>query len=156
MSHPAVDVVAPTPAHVEELAANLRQQDRDELDAGGHTDHERAIRESVKASDWTNTILIDGRVAAIFGVARFGTMLDPRGIPWALGTDLVPQNRRALARLARVYIRAMLRDYPHLVNAVHARNTVAVRWLKRSGFVFGPAHTLPNGETFHTFEMRHV
>jgi hypothetical protein len=155
MLRPAVDVVAPTPAHVEELAANLRQQDRDELDAGGHRDHQRTIADSVAMSDWSLTALVEGRVACIFGVAPHGSLLDPRGIPWMLGTELVTQNRRALARLAPVYIRVMLQAYPRLVNVVHARNTVAVRWLKRSGFVLGPAFAR-NGETFHPFEMRHV
>ena len=150
-----IEVVAPTPAHVEELAANLRQQDRDELTASGHTDHQRLIAESVAMSDWAHTALVDGRVACIFGVARHGTLLDPRGIPWMLGTDLVTQNRRALARLAPGYIRAMLRDYPHLINIVHAKNTVATRWLRRAGFVLQPAHD-HNGEPFHLFEMRNV
>lgn len=148
-----VEVVAPTEAHVEELAAHLRQQDRDELTASGHTDHQRLIADSVAMSDWAHTALVDGRVTCIFGVARHGTLLDPRGIPWMLGTDLVTQNRRALARLAPVYIRTMLQDYPHLVNVVHARNTVAVRWLQRSGFSLREPH-LFNGEPFHLFEMR--
>jgi hypothetical protein len=155
MSRSAVDVVAPTPAHIEELAANLRQQDRDELDASGHADHQRTIADSVAMSDWSLTALVEGRVACIFGVAPHGSLLDPRGIPWMLGTELVTQNRRALARLAPVYIQAMLQAYPRLVNVVHARNTVAVRWLKRSGFVLRPAHT-HNGEPFHLFEMNHV
>lgn len=156
MSRPAVEVVAPTAAHVAELAANLRRQDVDELRALGHEDMAAPIREGITHSTWCHTALVDGRVASIFGVAPMGGLLDARGVPWMLGTDLVTQNRRALARLAPGYIRAMLRDYPHLINIVHAKNTVAVRWLRRAGFVLRPAEPRgPHGEPlFHIFEMR--
>lgn len=81
-------------------------------------------------------------------------MLDPRGLPWLLGTDAVPANRRALVRLTGPYIRRMLGLFPHLVNAVHARNTHAVRWLKRAGFTMHPAVEVAGGEMFHPFEMK--
>ena len=152
MSASAVETRPPTAADIDELAANLRQQDRDELDAAGHRDHRAVIADGVARSDWCLTALIDGRVACIFGVASMATLLDPRGIPWMLGTDLVPVHRRAFVRLAPHYIRRMLQDYPHLVNVVHARNTLAVRWLQRAGFALRPAH-LHNGEPFHVFEM---
>jgi hypothetical protein len=51
------------------------------------------------------------------------------------------------------YIRMMLEDNPRLVNRVHARNSVAVRWLQRVGFTLHPATPEQNGEMFHTFEM---
>ena len=155
MSRSAVETRAPTLADVDELAANLRQQDIDELNAAGHRDHRAVIADGVQKSDWSLTALVDGRVACIFGVAPLASLLDPRGVPWMLGTDLVPQNRRALARLAPGYIRAMLQDYPHLVNVVHSRNTVAVAWLKRIGFVLHAPHDR-NGEPFQLFEMRNV
>lgn len=150
-----VEFAEPTPAHVEELTANLRQQDIDELQALGHGDLAAPIRDGVALSSWCYTLLIDGRVAAIFGVAPAGGLLDPRGVPWLLGTDLIWPNRRALARHARRYILRMLATYPHLINIVHARNTHATRWLRRAGFVLAEARpTGPHGEMFHLFEMR--
>lgn len=149
----AVEVRPVAPGDVEALAAGLRQQDRAELDAAGHTDHLQTIRASVQMSDWARTATVDGEVACIFGVAPMGGLLDARGVPWMLGTDLVPQNRRALARLAPQYIRSMLQMYPHLLNTVHARNTLAVRWLARAGFTLHAPHDY-NGEPFQRFEMR--
>ena len=150
-----VETVPPTEAHVDDLAANLRQQDVDELNAAGHTDHRAVIAEGVARSDWSVTALVDGQLACIFGLARMGSLLAPVGVPWMLGTDLVPRNRRALARLAPHYIRVMLQDYPRLVNTVHARTTVAVAWLKHVGFTLHPATpTGVGGEMFHLFEMR--
>lgn len=155
MLQPVVEVAAPTAAHVAELVANLRQQDIDELRALGHEDLAAPIHEGVARSTWCHTLLIDGQVAAIFGVAPLGTLLDARGVPWLLGTDLIWPNRRALARLARRYILAMLRDHPHLTNIVHAKNTHATRWLRRAGFTLAEPQALgPHGEMFHLFEMR--
>lgn len=156
MSLSAVEVRPVQPGDVEALAAGLREQDQAELDAAGHPDHLKTIQTAVAMSDWARTATVAGEVACIFGIAPLGTVLDPRGVPWMLGTDLVPQNRRALARLAPQYISAMLQAYPHLLNTVHARNTLAVRWLQRAGFELAPAHDV-NGEPFHLFEMhRHV
>lgn len=155
MSRPEVETRAPTPADIDALVAGMRQQDIDEMHALGHTDLRAVVQKGVDTSTWSLTALVDGQVACIFGVAPVGTMLDPRGVPWMLGTELVPQNRRALARLAPGYIRTMLRDYPHLLNLVHAHNTVAVSWLKRIGFALHPIHD-QNGQPFHLFEMRNV
>lgn len=157
MSRPAVDVRDVQLGDSIRLADKLRAQDREELDAAGHPDHRRIIAESVAMSDWAKTALVDGEIACIFGVARSGSLLTPFGVPWMLGTDLVPRHRRVLARLAPVYIRTMLRTYPHLRNTVHARNTIAVRWLKRVGFTFGQDFSHPEtGEPFILFEMRNV
>lgn len=151
----AVSVVKPTDAHIAELAANMRQQDVEELQAMGHDDLAQPIIDGVQRSSWCYTILIDGRVAAIFGVAPLGSLLDSRGVPWALGTDLMWPNRRALARMARGYIARMLREFPHLMNIVHAKNTAATAWLARCGFVLqAPIPQGPHGELFHIFEMK--
>lgn len=145
----------PTTAHIDELAANLRQQDIDELRALGHDDLRKPIADGVTLSTWCYAALVDGHVAAIFGVAPMGGLLDPRGVPWALGTDRIWPNRRALARASRGYIRQMLAAYPHLTNIVHARNTAATSWLRRAGFVLAEPKPLPpHGEMFHVFEMK--
>lgn len=153
MPQPAVEARPVQPGDAEALAAGLREQDRAELDAAGHPDHLQTIRASVSMSDWCRTATVGGEVACIFGVAPMGGLLDPRGAPWMLGTDLVPQNRRALARRTPGYIRAMLQMYPHLLNTVHARNTLAVRWLARAGFTLHAPHD-HNGEPFQLFEMK--
>lgn len=155
MSRPAVELRAPTQSDIEDLAAGLRAQDRAELDACGHPDHLAAIASSVRASAWAFAVRVDGGLAAIMGVSRHGTLMAPVGIPWMLGTDLVPQHRRTLATLAPEYIRRMLREFPVLTNIVHAKNTVSVHWLRRVGFTLHEAQPLgPHGEQFHVFEMR--
>ncbi len=153
-----VQVTRAVPADAVELAANLRDQDKAELDAGGHTDHEQVIRMSIERSLHAWTARVDGEMAAVFGVAPLASMLDPRGVPWMLGTPLVPKHRRILARLAPGYIAQMLEAFPHLLNQVHTKNAVATGWLRKMGFVLQhPTPIPPHGELFHLFEMkRHV
>lgn len=155
MSRLAVDATRPAPGDAEDLAACLRDQDQAELNAGGHHDHARVIQQSIDRSTLCWTVRVGGEMAAVFGVAPLGTALDPRGVPWMLGTDLVPRHRRILARLAPGYIQQMLKAYPHLLNQVHANNSVATRWLRKMGFVLQPPTPIPPyGELFHLFEMR--
>lgn len=155
MSRPVVDLAPPAAQDIEELVAGLRLQDREELDACGYPDHRAAVEYSVQASAWCFAVRVGGNLAAIMGVSPAGTLMAPVGVPWMLGTDLVPLHRRTLAVLAPRYIRRMLQDFPHLANVVHARNTVAVRWLQRCGFTLNPPQPMgPHGEPFHLFEMR--
>lgn len=153
-----VDVRDPQPGDAEALAANLRDQDVAELIAAGHTDFVATINDAIGRSTYAWTAVDGDEIVAVFGVAPFGTLLDPRGVPWMLGTPLVKTHRRVLARLAAPYIHTMTRVYPHLLNCVHARNTVATGWLRRVGFTLGEPFPHPEtGEPFHLFELkRHV
>jgi hypothetical protein len=154
MSPPAIDVVEPTGDRVEHVAAHLRAQDLAELAAAGWADPHVALRQSVQRSRWTRVALIDEVPAAVFGCGEFGSMLAPDGVPWLLGTEAVSRHGRVLQRYARAYIAAMLAEYPRLINAVHAENTVSLRWLRRLGFrVHAPVAVPPHGALFHTFEM---
>lgn len=158
MSQWAVEVKRPQPGDAEELAANLREQDRVEVEALGHTDMRAVIQRGIDCSALCWTARVNGELACVFGVAPLGTMLDPRGVPWMLGTPLVPKHRRILARLAPQYIAQMLEAFPHLLNQVHTKNAVATGWLRKMGFVLQPPTPVPPyGELFHLFEMkRHV
>lgn len=159
MSQPAVEFRdSVTAEDLDYLSLYLRMQDLCELAASGHTDVRRALEASVKHSQWTHLALVDGKPAALFGCGQWGTLLAPVGVPWLLGTEAVRRHGRVLQRHARAYIASMLEQYPRLLNAVHADNTVSIAWLKRLGFSFGPPTRSPlTGMTFYFFEMhRHV
>jgi hypothetical protein len=152
---PQVTFTQPTPKDVDELVANMRRQDVDECYAAGHTDLHAVVRDGIRRSVRCWTCRTDGHVAAIFGVAPFGGLIGATGVPWLLGTPEVPRHRRTLARVAKPYIAQMLELYPRLLNAVHAKNTVAVHWLRRTGFKLQPAAPCPpHGELFHVFELK--
>ena len=154
MSQPVVEFRSPTEADIADLAANMREQDVAEVRACGHTDLHAVIADGVKRSTLCWSCFVDGELAAIFGCAPGGTMLDPTGVPWLLGTDLIPKHGRIFVRVSPPYIARMLAAFPRLSNAVHAENTVAVRWLRKVGFHLHPAVPVgPHGAPFHIFEM---
>ena len=139
------------------IADNLRAADRAELRAAGYRDehHQRAVERSIEVSVHAWTAEVDGLPGMVFGVRAEGdTLFSQVGIPWALGTDAVARNQRALVVLAPGYIREMLRAFPTLTNFVHAENTQAIRWLKRAGFVIERAAPSTTDATFHRFTMR--
>ena len=151
---PQVTFTSPTPADVNELVENMRAQDVAEVLAAGHDDIRKQVVDGIRRSTMCWACRVDGKLAAIFGMAPFGGLLSDTGVPWLLGTPEVPRHRRILARVARPYIARMLAQTPRLMNVVHADNTVAVRWLTRMGFKLAPAEPYgPRGAMFHFFEM---
>lgn len=139
---------------IEHLAARMRQADRDEIAACGRPDPVVALRRCVALSDLLWTATTNDEVACMFGVGPL-SLLGGVGTPWMLGTDLITQHPGAFIRHSRPYIAVMLAAYPHLHNYVDARNTRAIRWLKRAGFtVASPVPYGPNKMPFHPFEMK--
>lgn len=133
----------------------MRDQDVVEVRAAGRDDPAAVVRDSIAMSQLCWAATVDGKLACIFGCSVQGTVLTPHGVPWMLGTPLIKKNRADLVRLTPRYIAQMLKAAPHLLNYVHARNTVSVQWLKRLGFRLHPAAPYgPHGEPFHLFEMR--
>lgn len=151
----AVTFTQPTADDIDELVANMREQDVAECRAAGHDDLRAIVAEGVHISSMVWTARVDGHLAAIFGCAPYDPQMPGIGVPWLLGTPEIPRHRRILARHAAPYIGRMLAAHPHLLNVVHARNTVATAWLRRMGFALqGAAPHGPHGEPFHAFEMR--
>ena len=150
-----VEIRAVQPDDVIDLVVNMRQADLEELAALKVRDFVGAVAHSIEHSAFCYTATSDGKVAAIFGVVPAAGMIDPWGVPWMLGTDLVRKHQRVLMRESRPYIQRMLRAYPHLFNYVHAENHAAKRWLKSVGFSLQPAEPHgPLGAPFHRFDMR--
>lgn len=158
MSHSAVETLAPAPELLDYIADHLRDQDRVEIAALGKTDFRAALHQSVAESNWAKVAVLNAEPIAVFGCGEYGSLLAPIGVPWLLGTDAVQTRRRDLMRLSRRYISTMLQDYPRLMNAVHADNSVSIAWLQRLGFrMRSPIAVPPHGARFHVFEMyRHV
>lgn len=153
----SVDDLVVRPPHLTDigaLAARMRAADIEECRAFGVEDLQAAVEDSVRQSSWVRAAIVGHDLACIFGVVPRGTLITNTGAPWLLGTDTLIENRGAFMRLAPQYIAAMLSQYSRLENLVHARNTKAIAWLKRSGFALAPATFVgPTGESFYTFSM---
>lgn len=136
--------------HARRVAAHMRQADVDECRASGTTPEE-ALRTGMTTTPAPRAILIGDEVVAVCGVIPAPG--HPRvGVLWLLGTNSIPLHGKTHTRVCRDYIASLWRDYDELVNVVHAKNEVAVRWLRWMGFCIEPAtphHA--TGEAFHFF-----
>lgn len=144
----------PKPGDIEHIVKHLRPADRAECAALGEYDVAGAIQRGLDSSVHSWVATANGEPALVMGVTPLGSLLADTGSPWMLGTHLVTKYGHALIRQSPAYIDQMLRAFPHLLNFVHAENTRAVRWLKRTGFVLSPAAPYgPHGALFHRFDM---
>lgn len=137
------------------IAQHMRPADVAECHAVGKFDLEASLLEGMRTSPVAWTATVDGEPALMSGAAPLRSWFDDVGVPWMLGTHLVPKHQRALMRLSPMYIEKMLEVFPHLLNFVHAENILAVRWLDRMGFDIHPAAPYGlNGALFNRFEMQ--
>lgn len=136
------------------LAPRLREADRVEVLAAGVQPLD-ALLGGLERATWAYSIVVDGEVAAILGVAPMGALLGDSGIPWLLGSDLALRHWRRLCKSGPFWIERMHESYAHLVNMVHARNVLAIKWLRYAGFVVHEETiTMPSGEQFLIFERK--
>ena len=122
------------PEDVAEIAANLREGDRAEVEALGLTPM-FAVDYSFRGSDHAYTGTLDGKPALIFGVGD--SMFSDEASVWALGTPLCDRAPLAMVRLGRKIIGMLLEEYPVMTNYCDARYGKSIKWLKLLGFSVG-------------------
>jgi hypothetical protein len=131
-----VQLVMPTAAHAEMLAASMREADERECWALGLSPLQ-ALRQSVDMSDFVSALLVDGRVAAMAGLV----LEDPPAIgrarsaqAWLLTGRAVECAPLAFHRMAREWLHQAHGFARLLWNMVDARYTASLRWLEALGF----------------------
>lgn len=72
---------------------------------------------------------------AIWGATAAGPGV---GTPWMLGVPEMEQHVRPLIVEGRKYVALMAKEFPLLVNIVHADNKKAHAWLRTLGFTIEP------------------
>lgn len=144
------EIVRAVACHAEALGRNLRDGDALEGERLGIGALD-GTRESFWLSSVARTALIDGRVAAMWGVVP----ADGYGRPWLLTAP--PCLAVSPLRFARVYseeAREMLHRFRKLENYVDAGYTGAVRLLQIAGFTLDEAKPYGMmGALFRRFEM---
>lgn len=148
-----VEIKKPTQADVDMLIANIRHDDRQELEAS-HGDYKKAIQSSFDKSQYKWSVYADGQFVCLFGMHKLGVLSDT-AIIWMLGTELIERHKGAFIRHSREYIQAMLNVSPVLTNHCDVRSSKTVRWLKLMGFTFFDAEPYGvKGYPFYRFELR--
>ncbi len=144
--HPA------TEADARELAPVLRAPDRDEVLAmlGPAADPADGLLASLATSReaWTARDA-DGRIICMAGICP-ASLIGRVGIPWLLGSDLVPAHRRAFMVETRRQVERWQGMFPVLRNLVDARYAAAIRWLRWLRFEIGEPVPFAHG-TFRPF-----
>lgn len=137
-----------TAMHLRELAQTMRPADRSEVTQAGMTVR-KALYRGVRRSVWARTALIDGHVAAVWGLAVASQgLLGATAAPWLLTSALIEAIPVSFFRVARAEVARMRKTYPVLENYVAADYPQAVKMLKLLGFTLDPAE-----HGFHRFHM---
>jgi hypothetical protein len=124
------EIVDADKTHIKPLADAMRDADRKECIALGYRAF-RAINLSMKGSLYARTALVNGNVAAMYGVT--GTLMST-GNPWVLTTDLVKTAPHVFLRETIKQVDEMLDYYVTLRAFIHNDYEAAIKFFNYVGF----------------------
>lgn len=132
-----------------ELSETMRQEDRDEIWHLARLTPSEALQAAYEACPYNRTVLLDGKVVAIFGCSgETGGV----GVPWMLASPLLTKIRKPFLRECRVFLEEMSENYTTLENVAWSKNTEHIRWLTWLGFKFQPGVPMgPDKEIYIPF-----
>lgn len=146
-----IEVVQPTQAHVEQLAATMMPADAEECRALGAEPLDAAMV-SWRASHLATALLFDGGVAAIGGLCLevpTSALAPRRAGVWLLTTTRLELAPMALHRLAKRWLLQAAGVADVVWNHVDSRHAPALRWLSALGFTIRPDAIESSGVSFH-------
>ena len=138
---------------VKSIVPNLRDSDVLELAAvmGPGKSTEQAVQESVDKSKETYSLILEGKVISVWGVAD-SEFVDNYGIPWLVATSDIEGLYVKIIRFSRDWVSHLSRDYEALYNFVHAPHWQSQKWLQMCGFNIVTSHKYGFiGEDFYLF-----
>ena len=151
-----IETIPATIAHVKEMAPIVRQADRDEMFASTGKTAEAALLESLELSSMAKTMLADGEIIGMGGVAPM-SILGGISIAWFISTENLEKYKLSFIRDSRKNMKNLYGLKEHcdiLVNYVDARYTTSVIWLKWLGFtIHSPVAFGFQGLPFHQISM---
>lgn len=150
---PSITVHFPDPESLRKIADHLREADRADLEAVGHTDVHQVITDAVAGSREAWIARWNGEPQAVFGVTDY-PLDDRHGVPWLLSTGNEPPQSREFLKLARATVACWEPMYLSLCNIVGVLHPTAHALLKALGFHPVTEHTV-NGHPFTEY-ARHV
>lgn len=134
-----------------ELAVNLRDVDRREIEGMGVTVWEGIARSIVDTPPvYTGRAADTGELVCCWGLQ---TLPGPRYIIWALGTDEMDAFKKPFVKGSKKIISEWAEKYGCLENTVACFNKRAIRWLKSLGAEFEPPQEI-NGIEYVNFKIR--
>lgn len=129
-----IEIIPTTFCHIVQLRNSLRADDHREIEQLGYTPL-RGIWESYKGGMVNKTALVNGKVAAVWGLQRVS---DEEGLPWFLTTPALEEAPPLFfVKTYKKEVLEMLKLLPRLVNYVLADYDASIRILRMAGFSIG-------------------
>ena len=119
------------PYDLREMAEAMTADSKDVAERLGFTPL-KALWKSYRNSLYCKTGLIDGKIAAIWGIS--GTMLAETGRPWLILSPEVNKNPIRVSFIYRKELNNMLKLFPVLEEWCPADNEPSIRMLELMGF----------------------
>ncbi len=148
------------PAKIDDVsfvAANMRQEDRDECFALSGTNAVQSLFSSYFISNPCMTIVSrHGQPMGMWGVSR---ICKTSGRVWMLGCKNMLDDSRdkyEFLRQSRIELKKLHQQFPVLFNYIDARNTVHLRWLKFMGFSIIKKHEKFGYENLPFYEFAKI
>lgn len=119
------------------LNLDLRQADKNEIEASLGVSWKEGLERSLDNSVITWVVIYKENIEGIFGLGQIKQI----GVPWFLATDKFNEFKFAFARTSlEVVHKEMLRRYNKLVNFVDSRHLDSIKWLTWLGFKIDILH----------------
>lgn len=143
------------PEHVAQIAANVREADKQEFAANYRT-ATQVMEAGLRLSTKAYTGLVNDIPVCMFGVAPVSAFMPDHGRPWMVGTTLLDEYAVLFLRRCKPQVKEMKSLYPVLSNYVAQANVKAIEWLKWLGFTVSEIPVLSGlrGIPFLHFELR--
>ncbi len=138
--------------HADYVAAALRHTDRRTIGALTELSAVAAVRQILRRSHRAAAWLVDGVPACLFGVIAL-SVIDARGQPWLVGTQLLERHVVAFLRRSRHAFDEMTAGFAELESIVAEDNQLALRWANWLGFHTSKSMSL-GGMDFRRIELR--
>jgi len=138
-----------TESDVRSLAPRLREADLMEISAVGRESPEESLLLGLHSPDGCYVAVTEDDVPQVI----FGThpSTEPYlGYVWMMASDSIKDNWVQVLRETQPWIQKIRGNYRVLSNAVHAKNTLHIKWLRWAGFTFLRKVEV-RGEEFYEF-----
>lgn len=138
-----------TESDVKYIAPRLREADKTEMNAAGHTDHLEGLLECLEGSTSCYVAVDESDLPVMIG----GVAPSPEsfvGYGWMMATTDIDKHWVSILRNTHQWINTYREGYKVLTNLVHEKNTLHIRWLRWAGFCF-LRRVEVNNEGFYEF-----
>lgn len=140
----AVTAAADKVALTRELAENMREIDRKEIEGMGFSTFDGAKVSIYETSPVYIARTAEGKLIGCWGLQYLMGREGTKYLIWALGTDELDNYPKAFVKESKALIDRWLELYGELTNTVACFNTRSIKWLKWLGAEFSDPYKIGN------------